>query len=528
MLSQCSYIVRSLYQIFSPSLPNVRVERTTNYKLPTTNSLFLGIDVGTSALKAIAIDETGAVRAQASASYETISPQPGWIEQRPDDWWQACRAAIIALGSQISLRDVAAIGLTGQMHGSVFLDAEREVIRPALLWNDQRTAAESDAIERTIGVERLIQVTGSRSFTGFTAPKLLWLRQNATIAYKRLHHLLLPKDYLRLMLTGELATDVGDASGTGLFDVGARAWSDEIVDALDLDRDVLPRTYEGPEITGRVLPNIAADLGLPVGTPVVAGGGDQQAGAIGAGAVAPGIAMTSIGTSAEVFATSAAYAPEPQGRLHAMCHSVPGAWHTMGVMLSGGGSIAWLERAIGPVSGGDQTERLFGLAADSPPGARGLLFLPYLTGERMPVNDPNARAAFVGLTSEHDIGDMARAVMEGVAFNLRQLLDITRATGVTVEQMRLIGGGARSAVWQQIIADAFEMPVSPLESAEGTAIGAALLAATGVGAFASVADAASSCVRVASTVVPTLEGVAAYAAAYERYGRMYDAVRMIR
>lgn len=492
-----------------------------------SHPLFLGIDAGTSALKAVAIDETGAVRARASASYETITPQPGWTEQRPDDWWQACRAAVIALGSQVALRDVVAVGLTGQMHGSVFLDAEREVIRPALLWNDQRTAAESEAIERTIGVARLVRITGSRSFTGFTAPKLLWLRQNATIAYKRLHHLLLPKDYLRLQLTGELATDVGDASGTGLFDVGARAWSDEIVDELDLDRAVLPPACEGPEITGRVTPDVAADLGLPAGIPVVAGAGDQQAAAIGAGAVAPGIAVTSIGTSAQIFVASATYTPEPQGRLHAMCHSVPGAWHTMGVMLSGGGSMAWLGRALAPVSGADPVDRLFALAAGSPPGARGLLFLPYLTGERMPVNDPHARGAFVGLSSEHDISDMARAVMEGVAFNLRQILDITRSTGLRVDEMRLTGGATRSDVWTQIIADAFEMPVSLLESTEGTASGAALLAATGAGAFASMAEAASSCVRVASTLLPSAEGVAAYREAHERYVRLYDATRQV-
>ena len=489
--------------------------------------LFLGIDVGTSALKAVAIDETGVVRAQASAAYETIVPQPGWTEQRPDDWWQACRAAIIALGSQIALDRVAAIGLTGQMHGSVFLDGEREVIRPAILWNDQRTTVEAAAIEDAIGVERLVRITGSRSFTGFTAPKMMWLRQNATIAYKRLHHLLLPKDYVRLMFTGELATDVGDASGTGLFDVGARVWSDEIVDALDLDRDVLPRVYEGPEITGHVLATVAADLGLPPGIPVVAGAGDQQAGAIGAGAVTPGVATTSIGTSADVFAPTASYAPDPEGRLHTMCHGVPGMWHTMGVMLSGGGSMSWLARAIAPMSGGDPIERLFALAAASPAGARGLLFLPYLSGERMPVNDPHARAAFVGLSAEHDVGDMARAVMEGVAFNLRQLLDITRATGVRIDEMRLTGGATRSAVWTQIIADAFGMPVVPLESTEGPAIGAALLAATGAGAFASVADAAASCVSTLSAVLPSVEGVAAYADARERYARLYESLRDI-
>jgi xylulokinase len=328
------------------------------------------------------------------------------------------------------------------------------------------------------------------------------------------------------MLTGELATDVGDASGTGMFDVGARMWSDEIIDALDLDRDILPPAYEGPEITGRVLPAVAADLGLRAGTPVVAGAGDQQAGAIGAGAVAPGVAMTSIGTSAEVFAPSATYAPDPQGRLHAMCHSVPDTWHTMGVMLSGGASLAWLAGALSPI-GDASLDRLMSLAAESPPGARGLLFLPYLTGERMPLNDPNARAVFAGLSSAHDIGDMARAVMEGVAFNLRQILDITRTTGARIDEMRLIGGATRNSIWPQIIADAFEMPVALPESSEGTAIGAAMLAATGVGAFASVADAAASCVRIASTVLPSVEGVVAYADARERYARLHAATRAV-
>ena len=467
------------------------------------------------------------MRAQASVPYVTIVPQPGWTEQRPDDWWQACRAAVIALGTQVRLDAVAAIGLTGQMNGSVFLDAEREVIRPAILWNDQRTTAEAAEIERVIGLERLVRITGNRSFIGFTAPKLMWLRQNATIAYKRLHHLLLPKDYLRLMLTGELATDVGDASGTGLFDVGTRTWSDEIVDSLDLDRDVLPPAHEGPEITGRVLADVAADLGLPNGIPVVAGAGDQQAGAIGAGAVAPRVAMTSIGTSAEVFVPTATFAPDAQGRLHTMCHSVPGTWHTMGVMLSGGGSTAWLARALAPI-GDTPVDRLMALAAESPPGARGLLFLPYLTGERMPVNDPNARAAFTGLSSDQDIGDMARAVMEGVAFNLRQILDVTRTTGARIDEMRLSGGATRNTVWPQIIADAFELPIALPESPEGTAIGAAMLAATGAGAFASLVDAAASCVRIASTVLPSVNGVAAYTEARERYARLYPASQSVR
>lgn len=488
------------------------------------DALFLGIDVGTSALKAVLVDTTGAVVAEASAPYETIVPQPGWTEQRPDDWWDACIAAVRALGATARLDGVAAVGLTGQMHGSVFLDAAREVIRPALLWNDQRTAAEAARIEATVGVERLVAVTGNRSFTGFTAPKLLWLRQNATIAYKRLHYLLLPKDYIRLRLTGELATDVGDASGTGLFDVGARTWSAEIADALDIDASILPRAYEGPEVTGALLPNVAAELGLPPCIPVVAGGGDQQAGAVGAGAVTPGIAMTSIGTSAEVFTPADAFRPEPEGRLHVMCHAAPGTWHAMGVMLSGGGALRWLATAVAPLArDADPIDALSSLAAASPPGARGLIFAPYLAGERMPHNDPHATASFTGLTSSHDIGDMARAVMEGVAFNLREILDITRSTGLPVDEMRVIGGGARSDVWTQILADVYAMPVARMESAEGTAIGAALLAAVGAGAFASVRDATDACVRVGATVEARAEVRDVYAEQYERFRRVYGA-----
>jgi xylulokinase len=413
--------------------------------------LFLGLDLGTSALKAVVIDTTGRVRAQAVAAYETQSPQDGWTEQRPDDWWRACREAIVALGAQVALRDVASIGLTGQMRGSVFLDAEREVIRPALLWNDQRTAAEAEEIERTAGGERLLRITGSRSFTGFTAPKLLWLRHNQAIAFKRLRHLLLPKDYLRLQLTGEIATDLGDASATGLLDTGARAWSGEIADALEFDMGILPPAYEGPQVTGTLLAEIAAQLGLPPGVPVVAGAGDRQARAIGAGAITPGIAMTSIGTSAALFAPLAAYMPEPEGRLHTMCHSAPGVWHHLGVLPSGG-------------------------------------------------------------------GDAARAVMEGLAFTLRQLLDLARAAGAPVAEMRLTGGGAMSPAWRQIIADMYEMPVVPLDSHDTTAIGAALLGAVGAGAFTSVQEAAAACVRVAAPVEPRPDTAALYREQYQRGG----------
>lgn len=487
---------------------------------------FLGIDVGTSALKAVVVDARGAALARASAPYATLSPQPGWSEQRPEDWWGACRAALAELRARVDLAAVEAVGLTGQMHGSVLLDGEREVIRPALLWNDQRTADEAAEIERVVGLERLVRITGSRSFTGFTAPKLLWLRRKEPLAFKRLRHLLLPKDYIRLQLTGELATDAGDASGTGLFDVAARWWSPELGDDLELSMGVLPVVYEGPEVTGRVRDDLAAELGLRAGVPVVAGGGDQQAGAVGAGAVAPGVAMVSIGTSGVVFATADAYAPEPEGRLHAMCHAVPGAWHTMGVMLSAGGALAWLADALRPLAADVTPERLVVMASEVAPGADGLLFLPYLQGERMPVYDPQARGAFVGLSSSCTVAHLARAVLEGVALNLRQLLELTRATGAPVDEVRLIGGGAQGGVWPRVLADVLGEPVAVVEANDGAAFGAALLAAASAGAFGDVREAAGV-VRLRETVAPAPDAAETYGPLRERFAALYEATAAV-
>jgi xylulokinase len=414
--------------------------------------LLLGLHLGAASLDAVAIDATGAVHARATAAYETRSPQPGWAEQRPDDWWRACCEAIAALRAQVALRHVASIGLAGQMHASVFLDAEHEVIRPALLRDDGRAAAEAEEIEREVGAERLWRITGSRTSAAAAAPRLLWLRHNQAIAYKRLRHLLSPKDYLRLHLTGTLATDLGDASATGLLDAAARAWSVEIADALEFDRAILPPVYEGPDVTGTLSAAVASELGLPPGIQVVAGAGDGQAAAVAAGAVTPGIALTSIGTSAALFVPLSAYEPEPAGRLDTMCHSVPGVWHHLGVFPTG---------------------------AD----------------------------------------DASSAAMEGVAFSLRRALDLGRAAGARVVEMRIIGGGSTSAAWHQLIADVFETPAVPLDSDDGPAIGAALLGAVGAGAFAFVQEAAAACVRPAAPVEPRPEAAAAYREQYERFRR---------
>jgi xylulokinase len=483
-------------------------------------STLLGIDLGTTSLRALVVDADGTVLGQASAPYPTAQPEPGWTQQEPDDWWQACRSAVAELQAQGLLPQVKAVGLTGQMHGSVFLDRQRRVLRPAILWNDQRTAAEAADIEGRVGLRRLIGLTGNRALTGFTAPKVLWLRRHERGLFRRLRHLLLPKDYLRLRLTGELATDVADASGTLLFDVRARRWSGEVMRLLELDEALLPTALESPAVSGRVTARAAADLGLPKGTPVVAGAGDQAAGAVGAGAVSPGVVMVSIGTSGVVFTAAERPAIERQGRLHAFCHAVPGLWHVMGVMLSAGGSFGWLASTLGK-----SEERLSELAGRSPAGAGGLVFLPYLSGERTPHADPLARGAFVGLTASHGPGDLARAVMEGVAFGLRDSLELVRGLGLPVEEVRLIGGGARSPLWRQIVAGVFGLPILGLEAEEGAAYGAALLAGVGAGLWRDVPEACRAAVRTAGGVDPQPRAVPLYDELYHRYRELYPRLK---
>ncbi len=484
----------------------------------------IGIDVSTTATKAILLDETGRVRGSATSTYSYETPHPLWSEQDPHLWWEATVEAVNQVLQQTGIpgSEVKAIGLTGQMHGSVLLDAEGEVVRPAILWNDQRTGVECEEIRRRVGPERLIRITGNDALTGFTAPKLLWVASHEPENWARVSHILLPKDYVRYRLTGVVAVDVADGSGTILFDLANRTWSDEVIADLGIDGSIMPPTFEGPEITGELSPEGAAATGLAPGTPVVAGGGDQSANAVGVGAVAPGVVALSLGTSGVVFAATVGPSIEPEGRVHAFCHAVPDRWHMMGVMLSAAGSLRWLRDAVAPKLG---FEELATGAAETEPGCEGLLFLPYLTGERTPHPDPNARGAFVGLTIRHDLRHMTRAVMEGVAFGLRDGLDLMTAAGVArPDQIRASGGGVRSAVWRQILADVLEAEIFTVGTSEGAGFGAAVLAGVGSGWFDSVTEATDEFVKVEPAASPS-DDVELYRAAHSRYQALYPALK---
>jgi xylulokinase len=470
----------------------------------------VGLDVGTTAVKAVAVSETGEVQARKVVEYPLSTPRPGWAEQDPGDWWRAAEEALAALEA----RDVAGIGLSGQMHGLVALDDADEVIRPAILWNDQRTAAECDEIEERVGFDRLVELTGNRALTGFTAPKLLWLRRHEPDSYERIASVMLPKDYVRLRLTGEHATDVSDASGTLLFDVAGRRWSEEVTDALELDRDRLPLALESPEVSGET-----SD-----GVPVAAGAGDQPAGAIGVGVVRAGPVSIALGTSGVVLTALDEYAHDPEGRVHAFCHAAPDTWQAMGVMLSAGGSLAWLREVAG---GGAEFGELVAEAERWEPGAEGLTFLPYLAGERTPHADPDARGAFVGLSLRHDRGALVRAVLEGVAFGLRDSLDLVREMGAEPEHGRVSGGGAASELWLRIVASALELPLVRPRVEEGAAYGAALLGGVAGGVFDSPEQAAEECVRTGDQVEPDPEWVEAYREQRERFRALYPALRVL-
>jgi xylulokinase len=453
----------------------------------------VGLDIGTTGVKALAIDERGTILARAEESYPLSIPQPGWSEQEPEDWWAAVQRALAALGVE-----PAAIGLSGQMHGLVALDDGDRVLRPAILWNDQRTAAECVEIEERVGLERLIALTGNRALTGFTAPKLLWLRRHEPATYARIAHILLPKDYVRLRLSGEHTTDVADASGTLLFDVAGRRWSDEVCDAIEIPREWLPRAYESPEI---------------------AGAGDQAAAALGVGIVEPGALSVVLGTSGVVFAALDSFATDPLARAHVFCHAVPDTWHAMGVMLSAAGSLRWFRDIVG----GDYAA-LDAEAAAHPPGAEGLLFAPYLAGERTPHADPDVRGAFVGLALGHDRGSLVRSVLEGVAYGLRDSLELLRDLGVEARVGRVSGGGARSELWLRIVASVLGLPLELTAVEEGSAYGAALLAGVQAGVWADPREAAAACVRVRATVEPDPAWQRVYDDEYVRFRSLYPAL----
>jgi xylulokinase len=468
----------------------------------------VGLDVGTTGVKALTLSPTGDVLRRVEEPYPLSTPYPGWAEQDPEDWWRASEAALEGLGAS----EVAAIGLSGQMHGLVVLDEERRVLRPAILWNDQRTAAECAEIEERLGRPRLVELTGNRALPGFTAPKVLWLRRHEPQVYARIAHVLLPKDYVRLRLTGELATDAADASGTLLFDVARRRWSEEVLAALEIPPEWLPPVLESPAVSGHTRD----------GVPVAAGAGDQAAGAVGVGADRPGPLSLVLGTSGVVFAALPGYAADPEGRVHAFCHAVPDAWHAMGVMLAAGGSLRWFRDVLAP---GESFETLTAVAEQWPPGAEGLGFLPYLAGERTPHADPNARGAFAGLSLRHDRGALVRAVLEGVAFGLRDSLELLRELGVEPTVARASGGGVRSALWLRIVASVLGVPLERAEAEEGAAYGAALLGGAAAGVFADVHEAVSACVRVRDRIEPEPAWADAYAHGYERFRALYPALR---
>ncbi|MBF85774.1 MAG: xylulokinase [Acidobacteria bacterium] len=490
----------------------------------------LGLDIGTGGSRALLIDETGTVIASATEEHEHFaSPQTGWAEQSPDDWWRASQAAVRAAlaNASCSIGDVQGIGLSGQMHGSVLLDVADAIICPALIWCDQRTEAECQWLTEHVGRERLIELTSNPALTGFTLPKLLWVRSHQPKLWDKVRSVLLPKDYIRFKLTGERATDAADASGTLLFDVAHRRWSAEMLKATDLDAAVLPSVYEGPEITGRLTPRAANEIGLAAGTPVVAGGSDQAAGAVGMGIVKPGAVSATIGTSGVVFAATDGPALDPEGRVHTFCHAVPNRWHVMGVTQAAGLSLRWFRNRFGAGEddGRDPYDRLADEAATAPVGSDGVLWAPYLMGERTPHLDANARAALVGLAESHTRAHVVRAILEGVAFSLRDSFTILETMKVPVHEIRLGGGGARSALWRQIQANVYRQQVSRLATEEGAAFGAALLAGVGTGVWATVDEACDTTVTVTDHVDPNDTDAALLERQYARYRTLYPALK---
>ena len=489
----------------------------------------LGIDISTTGAKAILIDDQGNVLQTSTHTYPLSTPKPLWSEQDPENWWQAAQASIreVITESGLDAGDIKGIGMTGQMHGLVLLDSHNNVLRPAILWNDQRTGDECEEMVEKIGLDNLIKITGNPAMTGFTAPKILWVRKNEPEVFRKIAHILLPKDYVRFKLTGDYAIDCAEASGTSLLDITKRNWSEKILSDLEIDPAWLPAVYEGCEVTGVVSPDGGKATGLLAGTPVVGGGGDQAAQAVGVGAITEGIVALTLGTSGVVFAPTSGPFIDPQGRLHAMCHSLPPGddqgWHLMGVMLSAGGSLRWHRDTFAPEA--DYPE-LMSPAADIPPGSEGLLFLPYLTGERTPYPDPFARGGFIGLTVRHTFAHMTRSVLEGVAFGLRDSMTLIKAAGLgAIQQVRVSGGGAKSDLWRQILADVMNSELVTVNTTEGACFGAALLAGVGAGLWPDTKVACQATVKTLTSTLPIQENVSLYDAYYEDYQALYPALK---
>ena len=491
-------------------------------------SVFLGIDIGTSGTKTLAINEAGKILAEADARYPLYHPKPLWSEQDPEDWWKGTVRTVRAVMRKAKLKpaDVKSIGLSGQMHGSVFLDRQHRVIRPALLWNDQRTVAECDEIESRAGGRRnLIKMVANPALTGFTAPKILWLRNHEPRNFDRTAKILLPKDDVRRRLTGELATDVSDASGMLLLDVSRRRWSRSLLSKLELDPDLLANCYESEDVTGKLTAKAAKTLGLTTNCLVVGGAGDCAANALGTGVVKRGVLSTSIGTSGIMFVHSDEVQIDPQGRLHTFCHAVRGKWHMMGVSLTGGGALQWFVQQLCPELKQRAYEVLNREAKDVAPGADGLFFLPYLAGERTPHADPDARGCFVGLTLKHSRGHIARAIMEGVTYAMRDSLAIIQELGVPVRQIRASGGGSKSPLWRQIQADMFGKKAVTINAEEGPAYGVALLAAVGAGAYKNIQEACTATISVVSETPVQRAAKRSYDRSFPEFQQLYRSLK---
>lgn len=494
----------------------------------------LGLDVGTSGTKALIMDEEGENIYTSTVEYPLLTPKANWAEQNPSDWWDGTVEAIkqVINKSSVKPEEIKGIGLSGQMHGLVPLDKDHEVLRPAILWCDQRTGKQCQYITEKIGAERLINLVSNPALTGFTAGKLIWVRENEPDIYEKIEKILLPKDYIRFRLTGEFATEVSDASGTLFLDVKNRKWSDELLDELDIDKDILPECFESSVVSGKINAQASKEIGLAEGTPVVGGGGDQAAQAVGTGIIKEGIISSTIGTSGVVFAASDEHHLDPGHTLHTFCHAVPGKWHLMGVMLSAGGSLRWLRDTLFSELKEEAKKKdtdayiLMEKKADEVPvGSEGLIFLPYLTGERTPYADPNAKGVFFGLSLRHTEGHFVRSVLEGVAFGLRDSLEVIKDLEISVKKIRGSGGGAKSPFWRQIQADINNSPMTTVNVTDGAALGVALLAGTGTGVYSNLEEACDTIIKVKSSTDPIKENVEKYNEYYKVYRSLYPSLK---